>query len=280
MNPVEAYYERNAAREWERLERHRTEFAVTCRALDDFLPPPPGRILDVGGGPRRYAIHLTKLGYHITLLDLSQKNLDLALEKSIGEGIYLPPPVRGDALDLPKTLDGEETDNWFDAVLLMGPLYHLLRAEDRLKAIHEARRVLRPGGLIFAAFLTRFAPLRDLAVHSPAWILEHPDRFGQLLDQGLNRAHESSTFPDSYFIHPDDIVPFMALGGFRAIALLSCEGLVAGHEAAVNDLTGELWSAWVNLNYRLSQEPALRGAADHLLFVGSKPPQTPLPSAP
>lgn len=263
MNPVEDHYDRNAEREWQRLERHRTEYAVTCRILREHLPDPPGRILDVGGGPGRYAIHLTERGYRVVLLDLSRASLDLALEKATARGIYLPPPVQGDATALPA-----EYSEQFDAVLLMGPLYHLLTAEARLAAVREAHRVLRPGGYLFASFITRFAPLRDLAAHSPAWILQHPERYRQLLDEGVNPAYESSAFPDSYFVHPDDVAPLLAEGGFTPLAIHAVEGIVAGHEETVNALEGELWDAWVALNYRLSREPSLFGAADHLLFVG------------
>lgn len=273
MNPVEGHYDRNAEREWERLERHRTEFAVTCRVLESFLPSPPGKILDIGGGPGRYALHLTRQGYHVTLIDLSQRCLDLALEKATAAGIYLPQPIRGDAVLLPDRAGTHEEDftSLFDAVLLMGPLYHLLRPEDRAAAVGEALRVLRPGGYLFAAFITRFAPLRDVAIQSPDWIQNFPDRFQLLFETGLNPAHETSSFPDSYFAHPDEIEPFMASCGFRVEGIQGCEGLIAGHEEAVNALEGELWEAWVDLNYRVGREPSLRGASDHLLYIGTKP---------
>jgi len=266
MNAVEAHYDSDPAREWERLERHRTEFAVTARVLAEHLPPPPAQILDVGSGPGRYALHLTRLGYRVVLLDLSRKSLDLALEMATREGIYLPPPVQGDATALPEDYAGQ-----FDAVLLMGPLYHLLDAADRLAAVREAYRVLRPGGLVFAAFITRFAPLRDVAIHSPQWIIDNPERFRQLLEEGLNPAYESSGFPDSYFARPEEIAPLMAAGGFQMLDLLGLEGIIAGHEETVNALEGEAWAAWLALNYRLGREPALYAAADHLLYVGARP---------
>ena len=273
LNPVELHYDRFAEREWERLDRHRMEFAVTCRVLDEHLPPPPGRILDVGGGPGRYALHLTQLGYRVTLIDLSQRSLDLALEKATAAGIYLPSPLRGDATALPDRLEGaaEDFSGIFDAVLLMGPLYHLLAEAERLAAVREAYRALRPGGLIFASFITRFAPLRDVAIHSPRWIVDHPNRYRQMLNEGRNPAREDSAFPDSYFAHPDEIVPLMDAGGFRHLLLQGCEGILAGHEETVNAADDELWPAWVDLNYRLGREPSLWGAADHLLYVGAKP---------
>ena len=279
MNPVEVHYDHNAAREWERLERHRTEFAVTCRVLDEFLPSPPGRLLDIGGGPGRYAIHLTQLGYLVTLIDISQGCLDLAVEKSVAEGVYLPTPILGNAISLPDRLPDatEDYTGLADAVLLLGPLYHLLVREERLAAACEAFRALRPGGLIFAAFLTRFAPLRDISIHSPNWIQDYPERFKQLFETGMNPAHENSTFPDSYFSHPDDIQPFMAEAGFRMELLQGCEGLIAGHEDLVNSIDGELWADWVELNYRVGREPSMLGASDHLLYVGRKPVPPPLP---
>lgn len=270
MNPVEAHYDQDPQREWERLERHRTEFALTCRALEEHLPSPPAQILDVGGGPGRYTLHLAQLGYRVVLLDLSQKSLDLALEKATELGIYLPPPLHGDATALPA-----EYSEQFDAVLLLGPLYHLLAAEARLAAVREAFRVLRPGGYVFAAFITRFAPLRDVAIHAPNWILQHPDRFRLLLEDGLNPAHEDSAFPDSFFVHPDEITPLMTDGGFEALALQGCEGIIAGHEETINALEGEAWEAWVALNYSLGREPSLYGASDHLLYIGLRPANSP-----
>ena len=271
MNPVEEHYDRDPAREWERLARHRTEFAVTCRVLGEHLPSPPRQILDIGGGPGRYTLHLSRLGHRVTLLDLSRKSLDLALELATAEGIYLPPPIQGDATALPDDLTEQ-----FDAVLLLGPLYHLLAYEARLAAVREAHRVLRPGGYVFAAFITRFAPLRDVAIHSPQWIVDNSERFRQLLEQGENPAYESSAFPDSYFARPEEIAPLMEAGGFATLALQGVEGIIAGHEEAVNALEGEVWEAWVALNERLGREPSLYGAADHLLYSGQRLKKTDL----
>jgi ubiquinone/menaquinone biosynthesis C-methylase UbiE len=68
---IRRYTDKRTEQEWERLGRHRTEFAVTIRALAGHLPPPPARVLDCGGGPGRYAIELARRGYDVTLFDLS-----------------------------------------------------------------------------------------------------------------------------------------------------------------------------------------------------------------
>ena len=66
----------------------------------------------------------------------------------------------------------------------------------------------------------------------------------------------------------------MEAGGFATLALQGIEGIVAGHEEAVNELEGEAWEAWVALNDRLGRQPSLFGAADHLLYSGFRPPNT------
>ncbi len=86
---IERAYDRQPEREWERMDRHRTEFGVTLRALAEHLPPPPGRVLDCGGGPGRYAIELARRGYEVMLYDLSAACLRLAREKAAEAGVTL-----------------------------------------------------------------------------------------------------------------------------------------------------------------------------------------------
>jgi S-adenosylmethionine-dependent methyltransferase len=265
MKTVERYYNTDPVTEWERRDRHPTEFAVTFRILDEYLPLPPARILDDGGGPGRYSIILTQRGYDVTLLDLSAGNLALAGEKAAEAGVQLAGMRQADALDLSFIPDGE-----FDAVLLMGPLYHLLTIRERLQAVMEAERVLKPGGLIFAAFITRFALFRDAASKGyMQQVASNPQYYLEFLDTGLLSGNGSG-FTDAYFAHPEEVEPFMGSTGFDALALVGVEGVVAGHEAHASQLEGPEWDFWVDLNYRLGQDPALHGAADHLLYVGRK----------
>jgi len=265
MNQVERFYDRNPQYEWERLERHRTEFAITLRALEDYLPKPPAKILDVGGGPGRYAIALIQRGYEVTLFDLSRGCLELAREKAEEAGVELAGYEHGDARDFSRF-----EDESFDAVLLLGPLYHLLEEGDRRRAIREARRVLRPEGLVFAAFIARYAPIRWAAKHEPEWILEHRARVNELLASGALRARPGGGFTDAYFSHPSEVWPLMEAEGFKTLDLIACEGVVSMIEEKVNELSGELWEAWVELNYRLGRDPSLHGAAEHLLYVGRR----------
>jgi ubiquinone/menaquinone biosynthesis C-methylase UbiE len=265
MRRVERFYDENPRREWERLERHRTEFAVTMRALGEYLPPPPAAVLDVGGGPGRYAIELARRGYEVVLFDLSRGCLDFVKEKAKEAGVELAGYEHGDAVDLSRF-----DDESFAAVLLMGPLYHLLGEGERRRAIREAWRVLNPGGLVFAAFITRYAPIRWAAKHEPGWILDRPERLEGLLASGVLRESAEEGFIDAYFARPGEVVPLMESEGFETLDLVACEGVVSMIEEGINGLSGELWEAWVELNWRLGRDPSVHGAAEHLLYVGRK----------
>lgn len=262
---VEGFYDSNAEREWARLDAHRTEFAVTMRALSDYLPTPPATILDVGGGPGRYSIALAQSGYDVTLLDLSSAELEFARAKAEEAEVALADYRHANALDLSELSPGS-----YDAVLLMGPLYHLLTEDERRRALLEARHVLTDRGVIFASFITRYAPLRYAAKFQPDLLIKGDPPWKELLAHGQNRPTQAGYFTEAYFAHPSEIVPLMESCGFEILDLVGCEGVVARIEERVNELNGELWQAWVELNYQVGKDPSLHGASEHLLFVGRK----------
>ena len=265
MPTVEGFYDNSAEREWQRLERHRTEYSVTMRALTEYLPPPPARVLDVGGGPGRYSITLTQMGYGVTLLDLSRGLLEFARAKAGEYGVSLESYVHGNALDLSSFSEGR-----FDAVLLMGPLYHLVRAEERQRAVAEAYNTLRRGGVVFASAITRYAPIRSAAVNGPDWILERQPPASELLSTGMYISAPDGPFTDAYFAMPTEVAPLLEGAGFETLDLIGCEGVISLIEEAVNETTGKLWEAWVDLNYRLGKDPSVHGAVEHLLYIGRK----------
>jgi ubiquinone/menaquinone biosynthesis C-methylase UbiE len=263
MNEVEQFYDGYALDEWERLESHRTEFAVTVRAFRDYLPEPPVNVLDIGGGPGRYSLELAKRGYSVTLLDISSKSLQVAQEKAKEAQISLEAVIHCNALEL--SMIGSDS---FEAVLIMGPLYHLITELERTKAVQEAMRVLKPDGILCASFITRFAPFRYAASDEPEWLEANLKYAHQLLKTGVH--DQSKKFAVAYFIHPDEVLPLMESCGLETLLLMGCEGVVAGHEGKVNELADEAWQNWVELNFILGQEPTLLGAADHLLYIGRK----------
>jgi ubiquinone/menaquinone biosynthesis C-methylase UbiE len=264
---IEAMYDRQPEHEWARMDRHCTEFAVTLRALADHLPLPPARILDCGGGPGRYAIELGRRGYDVTLFDLSAECLRMAQEKATEADVVLAGLEKGTATDLARF-----PDDAFDAVLLLGPLYHLLGETERRRALTEAHRVLKPGGPLFAAFISRYAVLRYMAAHEPAWPLEHPDLLESILTRGVLPPHgEKGSKFVAHFAHPAEVVPLCQQAGLDVVTVLGVEGVVSMIEEQVNALSGEAWELWVDLNYRLAPDSSIHGCVEHLLAIATKP---------
>jgi ubiquinone/menaquinone biosynthesis C-methylase UbiE len=261
MKPVRDFYDSHAAYEWERLLRHRMEFALTVRMLEDGLPQPPARILDVGGGPGRYSIELARRGYGVTLFDLSAECLAFAQQKAQEAGVALEGYVHGNALDLSALPDAG-----FDAVLLMGPMYHLLAASEREQALQEARRVLKPGGLLGVSFISRFA---RLVTQTPAWLLEHRELIRQELQTGL-RQDVDGGFTDAYIAHPAEVAPLLAENGFHFAGVIAAEGIRCELADPEPPLSPAEWQAWVELNYQVAREPSVHGAAVHLFALAHR----------
>jgi S-adenosylmethionine-dependent methyltransferase len=268
MSDVQRYYEACVQYEWDRLVRRRTELAVTLRAFEEYLPPSPARIVDIGGGPGRYSIELAKQGYEVTLVDLSRDSLAFARERAQEAGVTLAGFIHANALDLSALPAG-----YFDAALLMGSLYHLLTEPDRATAVTETLRLMKPGAPFFAAFCARYAQFIYAARKDPAIIMDK-DAVESLLATGIRNIDvDNGEWAPAYFIHPDEVRPFLEPLGLETTTLISCEGLVTAIEdlpGPYNEITGEVWQAWVDLNYRLGKDPCTHGLAAHLLYVGRK----------
>ncbi|WP_246958323.1 GNAT family N-acetyltransferase [Brachybacterium sp. Marseille-Q7125] len=151
---IQRYYA--GGTEAERLTTRSTGGAIEARRLRDVLSqlPAGSHVLDVGGGTGVHAAWLAERGHTVTLLDPVPEQVEIAARTGIFTARV------GDARDL------QEADGSYDTVLLFGPLYHLPRRSDRLRALMEARRVLRPGGLLLAAGISRLSSFMDSMLDS------------------------------------------------------------------------------------------------------------------
>ncbi len=150
ISDIKAFYERGVEEEDSRLERHQLEYDLTWRYMTRYLPP-SGSILEIGAATGRYTLALCRLGYSVTAVDLSAALLERCQRRLADERLHGQAQlVVADARDL-HAVSGTA----FDAVLLMGPLYHLILEEDRRQAVREATDRLRGGGVLFSTFLSR-----------------------------------------------------------------------------------------------------------------------------
>jgi SAM-dependent methyltransferase len=260
-------YDSAPDREWARLDERRIEFGVTLRALEEFLPPAPAEVIDIGSGPGRYAIPLASQGYSLSLLDLSAECLKLAEAEAVRAGVSFERVELGNATQLRAFPDSS-----FDAALLLGPLYHLKAGKDRAEAVSEALRVLRPGGVLFSAFLSRYSVVRYAAKTRPEQVTGDPRFIKSILAEGVGESSRpDAVFLNScYFADPMAVQPFMESHGVNTLAVLGCEGVVAEVEGRLNDLSPADLAEWVDLNYSLGSRPELLAASAHVLHVGRR----------
>ena len=232
----------------------------TMRLLARFVAP-GARVADVGGGTGRYAEWATGLGCEVELLD----PVPLHVERSRARGIAAQV---GDARSLPWA------DSSFDAVLLLALLDHLGERADRLRALREAVRVCRPGGVVAAAAISRLAPLLGQV------------RRGTIFDEGFfrNAWEETSRgrrvpleqrrgpFPDAWFHLPEELHSELAEAGLDVRGVFGLEGpgwLVRDLDVRLEEPGSR--ARLLEVAERFESDPNVRGLSPHLLAVGIAP---------
>lgn len=259
MNKVEEWYD-SKYDEWKRLERHKIEFDITKRYLDEYLNGDNLEIFDIGGGPGRYALYLAEKGHKVTLLDLSKRNIEVAKEKAMERGISLERYIHGNALEL------GEFEQRYDVVLLMGPLYHLIKESERKKAVEEALKKLKPNGIIVASFISNYAPLQDYL--SDVYPIESVDRLLNYLIKGENKLLEG--FTTAYFIDYREAKSFMKSFGLTELLFAGVENILCSKEKEINMLEESEYRKWLEIGYQLSRDENVIGTSQHFLYIGRK----------
>jgi S-adenosylmethionine-dependent methyltransferase len=249
--------------EWSRLDRHRLELEITKRVLDEYIPE-KADVLDVGGGPGRYSIYLAQKGHSVTLFDLSENHIRQAAVNAEKYGVTLKQMICGNALEL----DMHLPDRYYDVVLCMGPMYHLLEEAERKEAVRQCLARLKPGGILIVSFISVFAPIYDLMGRSPAEISESKSWLLSNFADGRNS--DVTGFTQAYFIDPADILPFMSQFNIRKLRLIAQEGLGLPYEGALMQLPEDKFRDWIDLLYTIADHEAVYGACGHLLYIGRK----------
>ncbi|MGP8001609.1 MAG: class I SAM-dependent methyltransferase [Streptosporangiaceae bacterium] len=243
------------------------EFVRAMELLERLLPPPPGPVLDVGGGPGTYAAPLARRGYQVHLVDPVALHVQQAREVAGHDPGTAFTTTTGDARELPAPGESQ------DAVLLFGPLYHLTEPGDRRLALAEARRVLRPGGRLLAMAVGRYASLLD-------------GLYAGWLDDPVFAPIVARDLADGQHRNPD---PVGRPEFFTTAFLHTPEGLgreiqQAGFtDPAVYGVEGPGWPLrreWADPRRRedilfaaraTETEPALLGFSNHLIAAATRP---------
>lgn len=270
INPeIIAHYEQGVERR--RLATvGRLEAARSRELLERYLPSEPAVVLDVGGAEGAYALPLAAAGYTVHLLDPVERHVDAARAASAAQPeVPLVSAVVGDARALPYA------DADAHAVLLWGPLYHLIESEDRAATLAEAYRVLRSGGVLLAVGISRFASTLDGLRHG----VIHDPRFETMVEgdlrDGIHRNPDIAGHPEwftlAYFHTPDSLRDEIAEAGFDAVRVLAVEGIAATVDVddALDDPARR--ATMLRAIRRVETDPSILGVSPHLMGVATKP---------
>jgi ubiquinone/menaquinone biosynthesis C-methylase UbiE len=245
------------------------EFLRTQNIISRYLKKTPAVVLDVGGAAGRYSCWLAKKGYEVHLIDPVPLHIQQAQAAADAQPeAPLASCKTGDARQL------EFDDEIADAILLLGPLYHLIESQERYRSLLEAYRVLKTGGHLFAVGISRFASTIDGLVSG--YFLDPV--FQKIMQRDLetgrhrNPTNHPAYFTDAFFHHPDELKAEVTSAGFQTAGLLAVEGIsylmkdfeknwnVAGYREFLLEIIG-----------KTEQEPSLIGASPHIMCVGVKP---------
>jgi ubiquinone/menaquinone biosynthesis C-methylase UbiE len=215
-----AYY--NEGKEASRLSQGvgLLEFARMQEILSRYFPPAPAIVADIGGGPGRYACWLAKSGYEVHLVDPVPLHVAQAEQASVSQpGHPLASCRIGDARQL--TL-GDAT---VDAVLLHGPLYHLLARDDRILALREAGRILRPGGVLIAVAITIYASAIVGLARGWVWNGDYLDMIREEIATGQHRRPPNwNVLTTAFFHHPAGLAQEITDAGLEHVVTLGIQG--------------------------------------------------------
>ena len=257
---IQGHYERGEERDRLDSPFGQVELARTCEILERALPPPPAVVADVGGGPGRYALWLAGQGYAVHHRDLVELHLEQVTGDAAARGVEIDSRI-ADAREL------DLADASVDAVLLLGPIYHPPTRQDRVSALAEARRVVRPGGPVFAVAISRWAPRLHGEVagrlgeefSTMREAVDLVERTGRLIP-----LYEGSF--SGYCHRPDELRDEVESAGLELVDLVGVEG-IAFALADLEERLAEpaLRDVVLDAARALERIPELLGLSPHLL---------------
>ncbi|HEX2457441.1 MAG TPA: class I SAM-dependent methyltransferase [Vicinamibacterales bacterium] len=240
----------------------------TRELIQRYAPAAPATVVDVGGAAGAYALWLAEAGYAVHLLDPVPRLVAEARRRSATRSRPLASCEIGDARAM------SFSDATADIVLLLGPLYHLTTVADRARTLAEAARVLKPGGRLFAAAISRWASALDGLVRD---LFQDPD-FVAIVDNDIREGqHRNPTsrldyFTTSYFHRPEDFSAEVRENGLIVDGLFGIEGpgwLLPDVNERLQDARRR--ADLLRVARIFESEPSLLGVSAHLLLVARKP---------
>ncbi len=259
MNYLEEYYN-NYDEEGRLLSRHgQVEYLTTMKYIKECLEGVSDpHILEVGAGTGRYSVTLAKQGLKVTAVELVEHNLEIL--KSKLDGTESINAIQGNALDL-----SAFEDNFFDLTMVLGPMYHLYKKEEKLTALSEAIRVTKPGGYILVAYC-----MNEPTVIQYVFGL---NRLSEVMDFNMITSdwHCISEPKDLFeLVRTEDIAELDANVPAKRIKLVATDGATNYKREMIDAMDDETFDKWLDFHFTICERGDLIGASHHTLDILQK----------
>lgn len=251
LSNIERHYNKHP--EDLRLQRRHgiVEFETTMYHLHRYLQPNQ-TILDIGAGTGRYTSALMAEGYQVKAIELVKRNIDVFLKREPTADV-----MQGDARYMPFIPSDSS-----DITLLLGPLYHLIGDDEKLKALNEAKRVTKPGGLIFVAYL-----MNEYSILSYCF---DEERINDLMTRGVvsNDFHVKVQEGELYdYVRMEDIDRLNKEAGLERVTIFSPDGAADYMRTRLNQMSPETFARFIEYQKCISERQELIGAGSHTVDV-------------
>lgn len=259
---IKSYMEIDEEHRLQSMLARRVEFLTTVETLTPFLPNNPD-ILDVGCGTGIYAIYLANQGAKVTAVDLVPAHIQ-RLKELISQNSLSVSAYEGNATDLSKY-----SENSFDMVLCLGPLYHLIDKKAQNKCIEECIRVTKPNGVIAFAYISPYSVfpcvLRGDLTRASSELME------AIVDKKRISSEDTCCFwTDNYFFTPEDIEKRLKEFQLEIADHVATDGQSIAFQSVINEMDEKQFQIWLDYHRKICRIPSILGASNHGLVIARK----------
>ena len=225
--------------------------------------PKKGKILDCASGPGIYSFYFAEKGYEVTALDLTPRHIEF-IDNELKNRPYTIHTAVNDATDLSRF-----DNDTFEAVLCMGPIYHLTGEEQRQKCLDECKRVLKPGGILAVAYINRFCVFPYVATRNKKFL--SIDLAKKLISSGTIYHDDPDCFwTDTYYVIPEEIENLFSNMKLYIIDHLATDGISLFLKQQVDSMDEKEFKVWCDYHYMVCREKNILGMSNHGLIIGKK----------
>jgi ubiquinone/menaquinone biosynthesis C-methylase UbiE len=237
------------------------EFIISTKILEEHIKP-ESKILDVASGTGVYSIHYAENGHDVLAADITPKHIEtlnkkiqasskkLKIETLVNNAIYL------------STFNSDS----FDAVLCMGPLYHLIENSDREKCISECFRVLKKDGILAIAYINKYYIIPHLLTGGSKSLTS--SLVSKVIDEGVIKDGDEDCFwTDAFFTTPTEIEEFLSQFSMDIIDHVAVDGLSPCLRGSIDAMSDKEYEVWVNYQLKTCREKSILGISNHGLVI-------------